>query len=77
LGTLVVLGPIGKKPRVDNLKVYGCLAYALTPKAQNDKLEGHSKKCMFTRYDVQSKAYRCFELKIKKFSSPKMWYLMS
>jgi hypothetical protein len=41
-----------KKPKVDNLKVYGCLVYVFTPKAQRDKLEGLNKKCMFIGYNV-------------------------
>ncbi len=42
----------GKKPKVDNLKVYGCLVYVFTPKAQRNKLEGRTKKCMFIGYNV-------------------------
>ncbi len=42
----------GNKPKVDNLKVYGCLVYVFKPKAQRNKLEGHTKKCMFIGYNV-------------------------
>jgi hypothetical protein len=42
----------GKKPKVDNLKAYGCLVYILTPKVQRDKLESWVKKCMFIGYNV-------------------------
>jgi hypothetical protein len=37
---------------VDNLKVYGCLVYVFTPKAQRNKLEGRNKKCMFIGYNA-------------------------
>jgi hypothetical protein len=43
---------IGKKPKVHNLKVYGCLVYVFTPKAQRNKLEGCTKKCMFIGNNV-------------------------
>jgi hypothetical protein len=41
-----------KKPKVDNLKVYGCLVYVFTPKVQRNKLEGRTKKCMFIGHNV-------------------------
>jgi hypothetical protein len=41
-----------KKPKVDNLKVYGCLVYVFTPKVQRNKLEGHTKRCMFIGYNA-------------------------
>ena len=34
-----------------NLKIFGCEAYALTPKNQRSKLDFRSKKCIFLGYD--------------------------
>ena len=34
-----------------NLKIFGCEAYALTPKNQCSKLDPRSKKCTFVGYD--------------------------
>ena len=33
------------------LKIFGCEAYALTPKNQHSKLDPRSKKCIFVGYD--------------------------
>jgi hypothetical protein len=57
---------IGKKPKVDNLKAYGCLVYILTPKVQRDKLESWVKKCMFIGYNVWFKVDQCFDMRTKK-----------
>jgi hypothetical protein len=45
-----------KKTKVNNLKVFGYLVYIFTPKDQINKLKNHTRKCMFTHYDAQSKA---------------------
>ena len=34
-----------------NLKIFGCEAYALTPKNKCSKLDHRSKKCIFVGYD--------------------------
>jgi len=40
-----------------NLKIFGCEAYALTPKNQRCKLHPRSKKCIFVGYGDVEKGY--------------------
>ena len=40
-----------------NLKIFGCEAYALTPKNQRSKLDPRSKKCILAGYDDVTKGY--------------------
>ena len=44
-----------------NLKIFGCEAYALTPKNQCSKLDPRSKKCIFVGYDDVMKGYRLWD----------------
>ena len=44
-----------------NLKIFGCEAYALTPKNQQSKLDPISKKCIFVGYDDVTKGYRLWD----------------
>ena len=44
-----------------NLKIFGCEAYALTPKNQCSKLDPRSKKCIFVGYDDVTKGYRLWD----------------
>ena len=44
-----------------NLKIFGCEAYALTPKNQHSKLDPQSKKCIFVGYDDVTKGYRLWD----------------
>ena len=44
-----------------NLKIFGCEAYALTPKNQCSKLDPRSKKCTFVGYDDVMKWYRLWD----------------
>ena len=44
-----------------NLKIFGCEAYALTPKNQRSKLDPRSKKCVFVGYDDLTKGYRLWD----------------
>ena len=44
-----------------NLKIFGCEAYALTPKNQRFKLDPRSNKCIFVGYDDVMKGYRLWD----------------
>ena len=37
----------GKKPNVENLRIFGCDAYAYTPKDERKKLDSKTKKSTF------------------------------
>ena len=43
------------------MKIFGCEAYALTPKNQRSKLDPRSKKCNFVGYDDFMKGYRLWD----------------
>lgn len=51
---------------VEHLKVFGCVAYAHVPKEKRQKLDEKSIKCIFTRYNSKSKAYRFYDPLNKK-----------
>ena len=44
-----------------NLKIFGCEAYAFTPKNQRSKLDPRSNKCIFVGYDDVTKWYRLWD----------------
>jgi hypothetical protein len=48
----------GKKPNVENLRIFGCLIYSHIPKDKRNKLEPSGKKGIFVGYSDSSKAYR-------------------
>jgi hypothetical protein len=48
----------GKKPNVENLRIFGCLVYSHIPKDRRNKLEPSGKKGIFMGYSESSKAYR-------------------
>ena len=50
----------GYKPKVSNLKVFGCICYSLVPSVKRDKLDPRGKACIFVGYSLQSKAYRVY-----------------
>ena len=51
----------GRKPTIDNLKVFGCAAYGLIPsQIRNTKLGDTSVLCVMVGYDDTRKAYRLF-----------------
>lgn len=45
----------GKPPNLENLKVFGCLAYAY---CKEGKLDNRAKKCLFLGYPTGVKGYR-------------------
>jgi hypothetical protein len=50
----------GKKPNVENLKIFGCPVYSHIPKDKRNKLEPSGKKGIFVGYSESSKAYRMY-----------------
>ncbi len=56
----------GKKPKVDYLHVFGCIAYAHIPKDERKKLDFKAKKCIFLGYGSETKGYRLYDLKKAK-----------
>jgi transposase InsO family protein len=50
----------GKKPNVENLRIFGCPVYSHIPKDKMNKLEPSGKKGIFVGYSDLSKAYRIY-----------------
>jgi hypothetical protein len=50
----------GKKPNVENLKIFGCPFYSCIPKDKRNKLEPSGKKGIFVGYSDSSKSYRIY-----------------
>jgi hypothetical protein len=48
---------LGKKPNVENLRIFGCQVYSHIPKDKRNKLEPSGKKGIFMGYSDSSKAY--------------------
>lgn len=55
-----------RKPSVEHLKVFGCIAYANIPKENREKLDGKGEKCIFIGYSDESKGYRVYQPEYKK-----------
>lgn len=49
------------KPGVDNLKIFGVIAYLHIPRESRSKLDSKTLRCLFVGYDEHSKAYRVFD----------------
>ena len=52
----------GEKPKVIQLKIFGCLIYLHIPKEKRSKLDPSGKKGIFFGYSEQSKAYGIYIL---------------
>jgi hypothetical protein len=50
----------GKKPNVENLRIFGCPIYSHIPKDKRNKLEPSRKKGIFMGYSDSSKSYRIY-----------------
>jgi hypothetical protein len=50
----------GKKPNVENLRIFGCQVYSHIPKYKRNKLEPSGKKGIFVGYSDSSKAYTIY-----------------
>jgi hypothetical protein len=51
----------GKKPVVDHLKVFGCIAYVRNTKPHLKKLDDRGRKMIFVGYERGTKAYRAYD----------------
>jgi len=49
------------KPRLDHLRVFGCLSFVLIPGEMRNKLEAKSTRAMFIGYSTTQKGYKCFD----------------
>ena len=56
----------GKKPNVEHLKVFGCMAYAHIPKDECGKFDSKACKCVLLGYDEFTKGYRLYDPQSKK-----------
>jgi hypothetical protein len=56
----------GKKPNIDHLNIFGCISYLHVPKDSRKKLDSKTQKCLFLRYDEESKVYRLYDHKRQK-----------
>jgi hypothetical protein len=56
----------GKKPNMENLRIFGCPDYSHIPKDKRNKLEPSRKKGIFVGYRGSSKAYRIYILEQHK-----------
>ncbi|GJW54514.1 zinc finger, CCHC-type containing protein [Tanacetum coccineum] len=55
-----------KKPNLENLKVFGCIAYAKVPSQHLTKLDDRSTKMVYLGNEQGSKAYRLFDPTTRK-----------
>lgn len=48
----------GRRPCIAHMRVFGCVAYAIMPDVQRDKLDSKGTKCLLLGYYEGTKAYR-------------------
>jgi len=53
----------GKKPNVNHVRVFGCVAYALKPGVYRTKMDVKSEKMRFIGYSLNAKGYRLYDEK--------------
>ena len=56
----------GSKPNIDYLRVFGCIAYSLTPKVKREKLDQTAQRCLMLGYAADYKAYQLLNLATNK-----------
>ena len=61
LGKTPYEAQLGKKPKVMNLRIFGCLAYAYVLDTNRHKLEAKSRKCKLIGYSIESNAYKLYD----------------
>ena len=52
----------GRKPSVDHLRTFGCIAHVKDTRKHQGKLEDRCKLMIFIGYQLGSKAYKCLDL---------------
>ncbi|XP_074314693.1 uncharacterized protein LOC141649926 [Silene latifolia] len=57
----------GHQPNFDNLRVFGCLAYAHNKQRPKDKFNERGTRCLFIGYPKHKKGWRLYNLKTRKF----------
>ena len=57
----------GKTPSYDNLRVFGCLAYAHNHGHRGDKFDSRSRKCVFVGYPFGKKGWTMYDMETKEF----------
>eukprot|EP00268_Persea_americana_P068892 TRINITY_DN9688_c0_g1_i1.p1 TRINITY_DN9688_c0_g1~~TRINITY_DN9688_c0_g1_i1.p1 ORF type:complete len:612 (-),score=107.26 TRINITY_DN9688_c0_g1_i1:387-2222(-) len=50
----------GRRPSIDHLRIFGCIAYAHVPDEKRKKLDDRGVKCVFLGVSAESKAYRLY-----------------
>ena len=58
----------GKKPKIDHLKVFGCLAYVKNRKREKSKFDAKARKHVFLGYDSNSTAYLLQDIETRKLT---------
>ena len=56
----------GRKPNVESLRVFGCMAFAPIPKDERQKFDSKSRRCIFRGYGETVKGYRLYDTCRKK-----------
>ncbi|GAA0141049.1 hypothetical protein LIER_02284 [Lithospermum erythrorhizon] len=56
----------GRKPAIDHLKVWGCVAHAHIPKVHRGKLDKRSTTCVFLGVSEGTKGYRLYNTETQK-----------
>lgn len=57
----------GKKPDLDQLRVFGCLCFAHRKARDKDKFGDRSRRCIFVGYPYGKKAWSLYDLETKDF----------
>ena len=56
----------GRKPKVDHMRVFGCIAYAHIPDCKRKKFDEKAEKLRFVGYSATQKGYRLYNEKTRK-----------
>ena len=67
----------GQKPQAKNLKVFGCITYALIPSQNREKFDKKGEKYIFIGYSEKSKAYNLLNQRKMNLLFLEMFFLMS
>ena len=56
----------GKRPNIQHMRVFGCIAYAHVPDQIWKKLDDKAEKCIFIDYNNVTKGYKLYNPKMEK-----------